>query len=182
MPKDYIAEQLSWLDGMLTHPENQSLFQNENLSLIQKELAHRWVKENRLTLLEELAYKFGEENVITVLDKIISVNCKRDWEHAGQEGGNSLDRFFQLLWEPLRKSGFEYSLVTQGNRTTFCVTKCAMYELARKISTEKWLYHLACLTDEPAVTGFNDKIVFRRTRTLMQGYTDCDHCYIDHSQ
>lgn len=182
MSKDYIAEQLSWLDGMLTHPENESLFQNENLSLIQKELAHRWVRENRLALLEDLAYKFGEENVITVLDLIISANCKRDWNRVGQEGGNSLERFFQLLWEPLRKSGFEFSSMTQANQTTFCVTKCAMYDLAREIGAEKWLYHLACLTDEPAVAGFNDKIEFRRTRTLMQGYADCDHCYIDHSK
>ncbi len=182
MPKDYIAEQLSWLDGMLTHPENQSLFKNENLAIIQKELTHRWTRENRLALLEDLAHKFGEENVITVLDQIISVNCKRDWGHIGREGDNSLHRFLQLLWEPLRKSGFEYSLVTQGNQTTFCVTKCAMYDLARKIGAEKWLYHLACLTDEPAVTGFNNRIVFSRTRTLMQGYADCDHCYTDHSQ
>ncbi|MFZ6031544.1 MAG: L-2-amino-thiazoline-4-carboxylic acid hydrolase [Chloroflexota bacterium] len=182
MSKDYIAEQLRWLDGMLTHLENQSLFEDENLLLIQQEFASRWVQEDRLALLNDLARKFGEEHVMAVLDQIISANCKRDWKRTGQDGGNSLGRFFELLWEPLRKNGFEYSMVTEGNKTTFCVTKCAIYDLARKIGAEKWLYHLACLTDEPAVTGFNDRVTFSRTRTLMQGYSDCDHCYTDHSQ
>jgi hypothetical protein len=57
-----------------------------------------------------------------------------------------------------------------------------MYDLAKKIGAEKWLYHLVCLTDEPSITGFNSKISFRRTQTLMQGYSECDHCYIDRSR
>jgi hypothetical protein len=182
MPEDYIAEQIGWLDNILTHPENQNLFQNEKLSLIERELADRWLGENRLWLLIDLADKYGEENVFTVLDKIIYVNCRRDWERIGKEESNSFDRFLEVLWEPLRSSGFEYSFATQGNKTTFCVTKCAMYDLARKIGAEKWLYHLVCLTDEPAITGFNDRIVFGRTRTLMQGCSDCDHCYTDLSR
>jgi hypothetical protein len=182
MSEDYIAEQVGWLDNIITHPENQSLFQNENLSTIQRQLADRWVGENRLELLIDLANKYGEEDVFTVLDKIIYANCIRDWEHVGQEGGNSFNRFLKILWEPLKKSGFEYSFVKQGNKTTFCVTKCAMYDLARKIGAEKWLYHLVCLTDEPTITGFNDRIVFSRSRTLMQGYSDCDHCYTDLSR
>jgi len=181
MPEDYIAEQIGWLDNILTHPENQNLFPNEKLAPIARELAERWLGENRLHLLIDLAEQYGEENVFTVLDKIIYANCQRDWERVGKEGGNSFEHFLKVLWEPLKNSGFEYSFVTQDNKTTFCVTKCPMYDLARKIGAEKWLYHLVCLTDEPIITGFNDRIVFGRTRTLMQGYSDCDHCYTDFS-
>ncbi len=177
MSTDYIAEQIGWLDGILTHPDNPALFQDEKLAAIQKELAGRWRGENRLELLKDLADKFGEENVVAVIDRIIYANCKRDWERVGQEGGNSFERFLKLLWEPLKSSGFEFSYTTQGNRTTFCVTKCPMYDLAKKIGAEKWLYHLVCLTDGPSVTGFNSKIIFDRTRTLMQGNADCDHTY-----
>ena len=179
MSKDYIAEQISWLDGILTHPENPNLFQDENQSVIQRELANRWVKENRLELLNDLSDKFGEEKVFAVIDKIIYANCRRDWERVGRERGNSLDNFLKILWEPLRDSGFEYSFETEGNKTKFCVTKCAIYDLAKKIGAEKWLYHLVCLTDEPTIIGFNNKIEFGRTKTLMQGYPDCDHCYTD---
>lgn len=182
MPKDYIAEQISWLDSIVTHPENQNLFQEENLSILHKELAGRWVGENRLALLEDLAGKFGEENVTAVIDRLIYANCKRDWAHVGQEEGNSFERFLKIFWEPLKEMGFEYSFVTQGNKTTFWVTKCPMYDLAKKLGAEKWFYHLVCLTDEPTITGFNDRIVFSRTRTFMQGYSDCDHCYTDLSR
>ncbi|GAK59167.1 hypothetical protein U27_06143 [Candidatus Vecturithrix granuli] len=179
MSKDYIAEHIGWLDSILTHPENPHLFQDDHLAVIQKELANRWIDENRLELLNDLADRFGEEDVLAVIDQIISTNCRRDWELVGKEKGNSFAQFLKILWEPLRESGFEYSYETEGNKTTFCVTKCAMYDLARKIGAEKWLYHLVCLTDEPSIVGFNNKIEFRRTRTLMQGYPDCDHCYTD---
>jgi hypothetical protein len=54
-----------------------------------------------------------------------------------------------------------------------------VYDAARELGAETWFRHLACMTDEPAVTGFNDRVVFTRTRTLMQGNADCDHCYTD---
>jgi len=179
MSKDSIAEQIGWLDEIVTNPENHELFHDESLSIIQKELAERWLGENRLELLEALAAKFGEENVIAVIDKIIYANCQRNWERIGKQGDDSFDRFLKTLWEPLRNSGFEFSYTKQGNKTTFRVTKCPMFELARGIGAEKWLYHLACLTDEPSVTGFNSRILFSRTKTLMQGYPDCDHCYTE---
>jgi hypothetical protein len=65
----------------------------------------------------------------------------------------------------------------RGERTQFRVTRCPLAEMAREMAEEKWLYHLACLTDEPSVTGFNPGIAFERTQTLMQGHPVCDHCY-----
>jgi predicted ArsR family transcriptional regulator len=177
--KDYIAEQIGWLDGVITHPENSDLFHDENRSVIQRELSSRWAKENRLELLENLSNTFGEEEIFAVIDKIIYANCRRDWERVGKERGNSLDNFLTLLWKPLKNNGFEYSFEKEGNKTKFCVTQCPMYDLAKKIGAEKWFYHLLCLTDEPTITGFNSGIKFGRTRTLMQGYPDCDHCYTD---
>jgi predicted ArsR family transcriptional regulator len=179
MSKDYIAEQISWLDGIITHPENSTLFHDETQVVIQIELSNRWTQENRLELLNNLAHKFGEEGVLAVIDKIIYANCSRDWAQLGREKDNSLDNFFKLLWEPLKDLGFEYSFAKEGNQTKFCVTQCPMYDLAKQIGAEKWFYHLLCLTDEPSVVGFNSKITFNRTRTLMQGYPDCDHCYTD---
>jgi hypothetical protein len=152
MEKDYTAEQIGRLDGIFANPRNSNLFTAEHHTPIQNEFANRWVHENRLDLLHDLAKKYREEEVLAVIDKIIYENCKKDWEQLG---------------------------LKKGNKTKFCVTKCPMYDLAKKLSTEKWLYHLTCLTDEPAITGFNGRIKFARSRTLMQGYPDCDHCYTD---
>jgi predicted ArsR family transcriptional regulator len=122
---------------------------------------------------------FGETAVFTVIDKIIDANCRRNWGQIGQEGDNSLQSFMKKLWEPLKEEGFEYSFAKEGSSTRFRVTKCPMYDLAQELGAEKWFYHLLCLTDGPSVEGFNGKIAFSRTRTLMQGNADCDHCYTE---
>jgi len=180
MSRDYVAEQIGWLDGVIAHPDNPGLFPEGDRSTIQRELARRWVDENRMELLDGLADRFGEEEVLAVIDTIIAVNCRRDWTRIGKESeNNSLDAFIQKLWGPLKDIGFEYSVEKTGNQTKFCVTKCSMYDLARSIGAEKWFYHLVCLTDEHTVTGFNSRIKFSRTRTLMQGHPHCDHCYTD---
>jgi hypothetical protein len=180
MSKDYIAEQISWLDGIITDAENSSLFSDETQSAIQKELADRWIEENRLELLNDLSDRFGEAEVLVVIDKIIYANCRKGWEQIGKEkGNNSLDNFLKMLWGPLQEIGFEYSFEKEGNKTKFRVTKCPVYDLAQALGAERWLYHLVCLTDEPSVVGFNSQVEFSRTKTLMQGYPECDHCYTD---
>ncbi|MBI9049422.1 MAG: L-2-amino-thiazoline-4-carboxylic acid hydrolase [Anaerolineaceae bacterium] len=181
MQTDPIAEQISWLDDLITRPANANLFEAKNLLAIHKELSSRWEKENRLALLNALADQFGQEEVLRVIDQIIFTNLKNDWRGVGAEKGNSFENFLEILWKPLLDEGFEYTYKTEGNKTRFCVTKCPNHEIAKKMGAEKWLYHLVCLTDEPAIMGFNDKVTFSRTRTLMQGHTDCDHCYADHS-
>jgi predicted ArsR family transcriptional regulator len=182
MANDPVAEHVGWLDGIMTHPDNAGLFAGGKRSAVQKELAGRWTGENRLGLLNDLADRFGEAEVSAVLDAVIAANCRRDWERIGKESGdNSLDAFIRQLWGPLKDAGFEYAMEKTGRVTKFCVTRCPMYDLAKSLGAEKWFYHLVCLTDEHTVTGFNPRIKFSRTRTLMQGNPDCDHCYTDTS-
>ncbi len=176
MKPDPIARELSWLDGIFPRSD-QNLFQDKTLRAVQSELSTRWTSENRLGLLNGLSSSFGEKAVMSVVDAIIADDCRKSWKKAGEESGNSLDRFIELLWGPLTGAGFQYTMECRGNRTQFRVTRCPLAELAREIGEEKWLYHLACLTDEPSVTGFNPGISFERTQTLMQGHPVCDHCY-----
>ena len=182
MQSDYIAEELAWLDELMTRTSNRKLFRIAKRSEILEALLLRWKNENRLTLLNDLADKYGEEEVFTVIDRIIETNLKHDWRITGEEKGNAFERFMELLWVPLLDEGFEYTCEKQGNQTVFCVKKCPVFEAAKQMNAEKWLYHLTCLTDGPSVTGFNDKIVFSRTKTLMQGHEYCDHCYTDTSK
>ena len=177
MKPDPIARKLSWLDPLFERsPEN--IFQGKTERSIQQELSKRWKSENRLDLLNGLASRFGEETVMAVIDGIIASDCRKSWKKTGEDlGDNSLSKFIELLWEPLTGAGFEYSMERRGDRTQFRVTRCPLVEVARELGAGKWLYHLACLTDEPSVTGFNPGIAFERTQTLMQGHPVCDHCY-----
>ncbi len=180
MTTDYIAEHISWLDKIITHPDNATLFADATQSAIQQELSARWINENRLDLLNELADKFSEADMLAVIDKIIFTNCQRNWRQIGLEtGDNSLEKFLELLWGPLPEVGFEFTSEKKSNQTQFHVTQCSMYELAKALGAEKWLYHLVCLTDEPSVVGFNADVKFDRTKTLMQGHAYCDHCYTE---
>lgn len=177
---DPVAEQFPWLDGIFANAGNVALFETESERVLAAVLCRRWPSENRLNLLRDLAAKFGEPAVCSTIDRIVSTNCRRDWEQIGREDGdNSFERFYAKLWAPLPAMGFEFTRERTGDEVRFNVTRCPVAELARRLSAENWFYHLLCLTDEPAVTGFNRNIRFTRTRTLMQGDSCCDHCYTD---
>ena len=178
---DYIASELSFCDGIFTHPRNAAIFKDKVKSGIQAELSRRWRAEDRVSLLEDLAGRFGEKTVMETIDAIVWTSCRQDWEENGRKSrdGNSLDVFLKELWEPLRGQGFQFTSERRGPVVQFTVTRCPLAEEGRKLKIEKWLYHLACLTDEPSVTGFNPRVKFTRTRTLMQGHQVCDHCYTD---
>lgn len=177
MSKDFIAEELNWLDDIMTHQRNISLFTDEKKSNIQNEIMNRWKNENRLDLLNDLAKKIGENEVISVIDKIIWINSIKNWEEVGSKTNNTFDNFLKILWEPLIKMGFRYTYEKKGDSTIFNVTKCPIADVAKELKAEKWLFHLTCLTDEPTITGFNKFIKFSRSKTLMQGDDICDHCY-----
>jgi hypothetical protein len=183
MEKDYVAENLGWMDGLMTDPGNEDLFRDEVKSAIQKELSTRWRKENRFELLEDLSARFPEAEVIEVVDTVISTNLKKDWEQVGKENNYSLEKLLELIWGPLDNTEFEFSSEKQGGSIQFRVTRCAVCEAAKKLdarlNAQKWLYHLVCLTDGPSAEGFNPKIRFERTQTLMQGHPCCDHRYTD---
>jgi hypothetical protein len=176
MKPDPIARELGWLDPIFARP-NGGLFSDKTLLSIQDELRRRWAAKNRLDLLNDLASRYGEGKVLSVVDGIIESDCRIGWHKTAQESGNELQTFIAMLWEPLRGAGFEYTMERSGKITQFGVTRCPLALLAREIGAETWLYHLACLTDEPSIQGFNPGIAFHRTQTLMQGHPVCDHRY-----
>jgi predicted ArsR family transcriptional regulator len=180
MSSDFLAEHAPWLDETFTDPNNAALFPVGKPAEIQNELAARWKGGNRLALLNELAERYGAESLLAVIDAVIADTSRRSWERTAGEGGeNSLEAFMQKLWGPLPDLGFVFTREKAGNRTQFRVTRCPLADLAREAGAQQWAYHLICLSDEPSVTGFNPRIKFSRTRTIMQGHPVCDHCYTD---
>jgi hypothetical protein len=174
---DYVATELSWLDGIMTNPRNADLFADEPARALQRELARRWPNENRLALLDDLALEFGQDAVMGGIDLIVYENVRRGWQEIGLEGGNSLDELIRRVWGPLPEMGFRFTCTNDGRQARFRVEHCPIHETALALKAEKWLYHLVCLTDEPTTVGFNEAIEFSRTATLMEGRDHCDHCY-----
>lgn len=59
----------------------------------------------------------------------------------------------------------------------FNVTRCLYVERYEDLGVRKFGYCLSCCRDNPFVEGFNSKIKFARTQTIMEGAPYCDFRY-----
>jgi hypothetical protein len=94
---------------------------------------------------------------------------------AGQ--ANDIQGLVNFLWEPLREEGFEFTYEQKGAGYQFTVTRCPVAEIAKAHQLEKWGYIFHCMGDEAICEGYNSRIAFKRTKTLMEGDDHCDHFY-----
>lgn len=133
--------------------------------------------QDKIDILSALKENFGED-VIKIVERVECEKAQLEWQHiASQTKDNSIEAFIQLFWEPLRAKGFEFTCEPQKNGIQMRCIKCPAFELAKKIDATEWLYHHTCSVDEFIVSGFNPQIGFKRTKTLMQGDTYCNHYY-----
>jgi predicted ArsR family transcriptional regulator len=127
-------------------------------------------------LLRGLEEQLGPQ-VVEVVERISGEAIRARWAQIAEKEGNTIEDFIRVLWEPLRAEGFEFtSEVVEGGVQMRC-TRCPLVDLAREIDAADWLYRLNCGSDPHMVAGFNPKMGFRRTKTLMQGDDCCDHFY-----
>lgn len=134
---------------------------------------------DKITLLNALKEKFGEE-VVEIVEKAECEKAFKEWSELSKTvGDNSIQSLINLLWEPQRQRGFEFTSEIKANGIQMRCTKCPIYEMAKEIGigAVDWMYHHTCCTDPSIVAGFNPKIKLKRTMTLMQGDVCCDHFY-----
>jgi predicted ArsR family transcriptional regulator len=177
--EDRILNFFSWLTPVFQHPSIAELPLGASEKLIMDELRDGWGKIDTASLLKGLSKKYGEL-AEKVVGKIISVRIREDWGEIGKSEahkGTEIKDFINLLWEPLKEQGFIYSCETNGSDATFCVTKCPVYDLAESTGLHGWLYQFACATDLHTACAFSPKIEFKRTKTLMEGCSFCNHSY-----
>ena len=63
------------------------------------------------------------------------------------------------------------------NEVQMNVTRCIFAEIAQELGIEEWGFRLYCKDDPHMVEGYNPKMEFKRTKTLMEGDDCCDHWY-----
>lgn len=137
----------------------------------------RWHNLEKVALLAALRNRFGN-GVVTVLGEVIAERAQRYGSMiARREGVSSIEDLLRLLWEPERANGLEYTVERGPDGVQILCTRCPVYDLAREIDAQEWMYHLVCAADPHIASGFNPKIGFRRTTTLMEGHDRCDHFY-----
>ncbi len=176
---DEFQKQFPWIGGLLDRSPSHrcDVGSTQNAALLR--LKHGWGRRDTAELLKELEAQYGEAAGRAV-DQFLEANIRRDWTEIGKKQaheGTEIDDFIRVLWDPLVAQGFEFSIRRDGGAATFCVSKCPVYELAKRTGMHEWLYRLACATDYYTTPAFSPKIRFTRTKTLMQGDACCDHNY-----
>ena len=177
--KDAFLVIFGWVTDLLKRPTASFFDEDSDEYAIIEQLKAGWGKTDTAVLLRELTADYGEKATQTV-EKFLEMNNQRDWAAIGSQAahkGSEIEDFIRILWGPLKDQGFEYTSSQENGKTTFCVTKCPVYELAEKTGLHDWLYVLACSGDYIMPGAFCPKIGFDRTKTLMQGHEICNHQY-----
>jgi len=105
--------------------------------------------------------------------EIVSHMSKR----AKELGDNSLEAFIKDQWEVLPAHGYSYTMEKLELGYLMKVTKCPLYDLAKRQGNTEQMFYLCCEADQYAPEGFNPNIGFKRSKTLMQGDDCCNHFY-----
>jgi hypothetical protein len=92
--------------------------------------------------------------------------------------GDSLEHFAKGLSFWTREDALKVEIHEQ-NKEKFCfhVTRCRYAEMYKELGLLEFGVVLSCGRDLALIQGFNPKIKFTRTQTIMEGADLCDFCY-----
>ncbi|UCG03785.1 MAG: L-2-amino-thiazoline-4-carboxylic acid hydrolase [Candidatus Heimdallarchaeota archaeon] len=126
-------------------------------------------------LLDEWERDFGDE-YSQMSEELVAEHTSTSWEKiASQKGLSSLDDLISVLWEQWTEG--EFTIERTKTAVQIYCTKCPIADAYRSINKEKYGIQFHCSEDPFIVKGYNPKITFKRTKTLMNGDEYCDHFY-----
>jgi predicted ArsR family transcriptional regulator len=131
----------------------------------------------RVDDLNALREEFGQR-----VEEVVRANRAQklevEWHHIAEaHGRNDIQGMKETLWQWVLDAGIEYEFEDTAEGTQVRVTRCPLAEMAREIGAADWGSICFCADDPAMVAGFNPKMGFRRTKTLMEGDDYCDHFY-----
>lgn len=121
--------------------------------------------------------RFGEE-AYQVLVEEASEGARQRFSKLAEEAiDNSIEAFLKYGFEPLLKDGFEYTVEETNAGYQMNYTKCPVADMAKRLGITELMFYMCCEQDHVMPGAFNPDIGFKRTKTLMQGDSCCDHFY-----
>lgn len=130
-------------------------------------------------LLERLAAEFGADRVYELAaEVVVDVAKGQGGELAAHLGGNDLAHFADSMENWTKGGALEIEVVEQTGETfAFNVNRCRYAEMYTELGLAELGAALSCNRDGTMVEGFNPKIEFTRTQTIMGGASHCDFVY-----
>ena len=147
----------------------------------QEKFMHKKVDEavcsSMAWMLQVMAKQFGE----VAYQIFVKARGKEILKHmnsrAEELGDDSIEAFIKDQWEVLPAQGYKYTMEKKETGFLMNVTKCPLYDLAKRKGITEQMFYMCCEGDQFAPEGFNPNIGFKRSKTLMQGDDCCNHFY-----
>jgi predicted ArsR family transcriptional regulator len=130
-------------------------------------------------VIDALGRRFGRAEVIdTVREVIVSIARDQGRALAESAGDRSLGGFAATLEPWTRDDALRMEVREAGDeRLSFDVTRCRYAEMYRELGIPELGAVLSCNRDAALIEGFNPRVRFERTQTIMQGAPCCDFRY-----
>jgi len=118
----------------------------------------------------------GRSKALSIaMDSIEKLSRERGRKAAEELGSQSLQDLAGIMKSWSSRGLLEEEIIEETETTYyFNVTRCRFAEAYETIGVKEFGYCLSCCRDQPFVHGFNPKIQFKRTRTIMEGASLCD--------
>lgn len=130
-------------------------------------------------LRQRLGEEFGADRVAELAaEVVVDVAREQGAELAQFMGGDDLAHFAGSMEAWTRDGALEIDIVEQRPEVfAFNVTRCRYAEMYRGLGLADLGATLSCNRDGTMVEGFNPRVEFTRTQTIMGGADHCDFVY-----
>jgi hypothetical protein len=151
------------------------------MSIVEISLIERRVIEAQA--IAPLIIAFGKEVGLEKAKAIVQRNNEEASREYGRRcaatvGSNTMADLAKEVASWGEGGVLEEEVLEHNERTyAFNVTRCLYVERYEVLGVRKFGYCLSCCRDNPFVEGFNSKIKFKRTQTIMEGAPYCDFRY-----
>jgi len=143
-------------------------------------LARREIEARILSpVLKAFIKELGKEKTLKMVEPIIQSLAKEAGIQLAQSlGKNSMEAFATKLSLWTREDALQVKILEQKEeRFFFNVTRCRYAEMYKELGIAEFGHLLSCNRDAALIGGFNPKIKFSRSQTIMEGAPFCDFRY-----
>jgi fumarate reductase iron-sulfur subunit len=143
-------------------------------------LARREIEARILApVIKEFIREIGRERTLAILEPIIKSLAREAGNQLAKiTGGISLEHFMKGLSLWTMDDALQLRIIEETPKKLFFdVTRCRYAEMYRDLGIPEFGYLLSCNRDGALIEGYNPKISFTRTKTIMEGADYCDFRY-----
>ena len=129
-----------------------------------------------IPLIKGYIAEVGRARAVEIATNVIqNMTRKAGHQTAVESGSNTLADLAKVMQSWSHGGILEEEILEQSETAyAFNVTRCQYAEMYEAQGLREFGYCLSCCRDQPFIEGFNPKIRFQRTQTIMEGAPICD--------